>query len=389
MLIGILIAFLLFLLGTLAYSWNNSLFAPAFISNVLWGTFVLLYNITNNGLYPLGEKFYIGILLWSILFTFGCWLIQAKQFSASDFIPSKLVLNIYFCLVLLLAPIAMIKIYQKAAEGPTDILFFNLRLLSTNPEDFDFSLGIYGYVYSLAAISLLAEFLANKGKIYKNIKIIILIILNVGLSILTVSRTSFFFLVVSIFIIYAFKTKVKLKHFVYVFGGIVFLFVGMTFLKDSFDDGVNIGDSFFLYLFSGMAAFETLRPAPEDYDFGANVFRIFYAIGKSMGLHTEPVSNILEYVSVPEKTNVYTFLYPFYRDFGYLGIVIFGFLYGLLFQFMYINAHLNKGYYLLFYSYLVSVLLFQFLGDTLVTNLSMSLQYLIFSLFAFKKLKTT
>lgn len=389
MLIGILVAFFLFLLGILAYRWNNSLFAPAFISNVLWGTFVLLYNITNNGLYPLGEKFYLGILLWSIMFTLGCWLVKGKNFSVADFVPNKFVLNIYFCLVVILAPIAMLKIYQKASEGPTDILFFNLRLLNTNPEEFDFSLGIYGYVYSLAAIALLAEFLANKGKLYKNIKIIILIILNIGLSILTVSRTSFFFLVISLFIIYAFKSKVKLKHFAYVFAGIVVLFVGMTFLKDSFDDGVNIGDSFFLYLFSGMAAFETLKPAPEDFDFGANVFRIFYAIGKSIGLDTEPVNNILEYVSIPEKTNVYTFLYPFYRDFGYIGILIFGFLYGLLFQFMYSNAHLKKGYYLLFYSYLVSVLLFQFLGDTLVTNLSMSLQYLIFSVLAFKKLKTT
>ena len=372
-----------------AFRLNSSLYAPAFISNILWGTFVLLYNITNNGLYPLGEKFYIGILLWSILFTFGCWFIQDKKISIGEFTPNKIVLNIYFFVVLIVSPLAMLKIYQKASEGPTDILFFNLRLLNTNPEEFDFSLGIYGYVYSLAAIALLAEFLANKGKIYKNIKIIVLIILNIGLSILTVSRTSFFFLVISIFIIYAFKSKVRLKHFAYVFAGIITLFVGMTFLKDSFDDGVNIGSSFFLYLFSGMAAFETLKPAPEDFDFGANVFRIFYAIGKSIGLDTEPVSNILDYASVPEKTNVYTFLYPFYRDFGYIGIIIFGFLYGLLFQFMYLSAQAKKGFYLIFYSYLFSVLIFQFIGDTLVTNLSMSLQYLIFSILAFKKLKIT
>ena len=136
-----------------------------------------------------------------------------------------------------------------------------------------------------------------------------------------------------------------------------------------------------------MTAFETLTPAPADYDFGANVFRIIYAIGKSLGFGTEPVSNILDYVSVPEKTNVYTFLYPFYRDFGYLGILIFGFLYGLLFQFIYKNARSSKGFYLIFYSYLVSVLLFQFLGETLVTNLSMSLQYLFFSILIFKRIK--
>ena len=384
MLIGILVACILFLLAFIAYGWNDDLFSPVFISNVLWGIFVLLYNVTSNGLYPLGEKFYLAILLWSFLFTIGGWLVKKDNVKFREFVPNTLVLNIFFVVVILIAPITMMKIYQKASEGPTDILFFNLRLLNTNPEDFDFSLGIFGYVYSLAAISLMAEFLANKGKIYKNIKIIILIVINAALSILTVSRTAFFFLLIALFIIYAFKKTVKVKHFLYVIGGIMLLFIGMTFLKDSFDDGVNINDSLALYLFSGMAAFETLEPAPVDYDFGANVFRIVYAIGKSLGFGTEPVSNILDYVSVPEKTNVFTFLYPFYRDFGFLGIGIFGFLYGLLFQFIYKNARKVKGFYLLFYSYLISVLLFQFVGDTLVTNLSMSLQYLFFSILAFK-----
>lgn len=387
MLIGIFVALFLFLLAYISFGWNNHLFAPAFISNVLWGTFVLLYNITDNGLYPLDEKFYLGLLLWSVLFTFAAWLVNQKSVVEKDFVPNRLVLNIFFVIVVMVAPITMWKIYQKAMEGPTDVLFFNLRQLSTNPEEYDFSLGIFGYVYSLAAIALMGEFLANKGKIYKNFKIIVLIILNAGLSILTVSRTAFFFILISLFIIYAFKNTVKIKHFFYVFAGIIILFVGMTFLKDSFDDGVNISSSFFVYLFSGMTAFETLTPAPADYDFGANVFRIIYAIGKSLGFGTEPVSNILDYVSVPEKTNVYTFLYPFYRDFGYLGILIFGFLYGLLFQFIYKNARSSKGFYLIFYSYLVSVLLFQFLGDTLVTNLSMSLQYLFFSILLFKRIK--
>lgn len=386
MVIGVLVAFLLLILALVSYNWTNDLFSPAFISNVMWGAFVLLYNFTNNGLYPLGGMFYSAILLWSFVFTLGAWLVNKNKMSSQSFVPNKTILNLFFIIVVLAAPVTMFKIYEKASEGPTSVLIFNLRLLNTNPEEFDFSLGIWGYVYSLAAIALMGEFLANKGKFYKNIKLLILIFINVGLSILTVSRTSFFFLLIALFIIYAFKKTVKLKHFIYVFVGILVLFVGMTFLKDSFDDGVNIGNSFALYLFSGMTAFETLKPSPVDYDFGANVFRLIYAIGKSLGFNTEPVSNILEYVSVPEKTNVYTFMYPFYKDFGYLGIGIFAFLYGVLFQYIYMKARLNKAYYLIFYSYLISVLLFQFLGDTLVSNLSMSLQYFFFSFLIFKRI---
>ena len=385
MVIGILVASFLFLLGIVSYNLNKNLFAPGFVSNMMWGAFVLLYNLTNNGLYPLGEMFYTGILLWSTIFTIATWLIGEKRISLKEYVPNRAVLNIFFIIVVLAAPVTMFKIYETASKGPTPILLFNLRLLNTNPEEFDFSLGIWGYVYSLAAIALMGEFLANKGKLYKNLRFIILVLINTGLSILTVSRTAFFFLLIALFIIYAFKTTVKLKHFIYVFAGIILLFIGMTFLKDAFGDGVDLGNSFALYLFSGMTAFETLKPSPVDYDFGANVFRIVYAIGKSIGFNVEPVSNILDYVSVPEKTNVYTFLYPFYKDFGYLGIAIFSLLYGVLFQTVYLNAKKNKGFHLIFYSYLISVLLFQFLGDTLVTNLSMSLQYFFFAFLSFRR----
>ena len=384
MVIGILVAAFLFLLAFVSFGWNKHLFSPAFLSNFMWAVFVLLYNIAGHSLYPLWEQFYLCIILWNLFFTLGSYLINQKRIEEKTFYFRTTVLNIYFILVVLLAPVAMYQTYQKAMEGPTDVLFFNLRLLSTNVDGSDFSLGIIGYVYSLAAVALMLEFLNNKGKYYKNIKIIVLLILNIGLSILTVSRTSFFFLIISLFVIFAFKTKVKTKHFLYVFGAIVALFVGMTFLKDSFDDGVNISDSFSLYLFSGMAAFETVTVAPADYDFGANVFRIFYAVGKSLGLGTEPVTNILDYVSIPEKTNVYTFMYPFFRDFGYWGIIVFGFLYGILFQFIYLNARNSKAFFLVFFAYLISVLLFQFLGDTLMTNLSTSLQYFIIARLAFK-----
>lgn len=86
---------------------------------------------------------------------------------------------------------------------------------------------------------------------------------------------------------------------------------------------------------------------------------------------------------VPEETNTYTNLYPFYVDFGAVGIAVFSVLYGLLYGFLYKKSRTGGKLELILYSISLTFLLMEFIGEFVFTNLSQYLQYITFAAIPF------
>ena len=134
-----------------------------------------------------------------------------------------------------------------------------------------------------------------------------------------------------------------------------------------------------------MPAFE-VNEFSDSQNFGENVFRFFYAIGSSLGIAPPPTKTILAYVSIPYSINVFTVMYPFYKDFKENGLLFFGVFFGVFSQYIYINAKIKNGFYLIIYTLLFLSLVFQFFADIIFSNLSYTIQYIIISRLSFKKI---
>jgi oligosaccharide repeat unit polymerase len=92
----------------------------------------------------------------------------------------------------------------------------------------------------------------------------------------------------------------------------------------------GIAYSFYWYLASPTAALnEFLADFQSSFDLGQNTFLPFWKWLSRFGVLPEPwVSAYGEYVFIPYPANVYTYLRPFYEDFGIWGVAVLPYLLG-------------------------------------------------------------
>jgi len=95
----------------------------------------------------------------------------------------------------------------------------------------------------------------------------------------------------------------------------------------------------YLYLTASIPSLDKVLAGPPEYTLGAQTFLPVTKIA-SMILGFEAPREILPFVDTPFSNNTYTFLYPYYMDFGFAGIVAGPFVVGLLT--MYANVALMQ-----------------------------------------------
>mgnify|MGYP003296650296 CR=1 FL=1 len=81
-----------------------------------------------------------------------------------------------------------------------------------------------------------------------------------------------------------------------------------------------------------------------------------------------------------EKTRKYisyTGIYPFYKDFGLIGVACFAIILGLLFGYLFKSSEDGSEFAFVIYTILSGVLIMSFVGDTFFTILSQNIQYFI------------
>lgn len=391
----LIICMIFYAISYITYKINSRIINPLFIVPFLWATIILLYNLIPHILYPLQNQFLVGIFLWVVSFVLGGFLINYTLEKLPILTPrlfNRQVFSIYYLIIILFAPLSIYLLVVEALKADIQYLFLMLRSLNTGSEEMENPMGALGYIFNFAFAGLLLQ-VQNYNSTIKGERrrLNILIFLNVLLSIATVARTAFLFTGLSIFIVLYLNGKIKRKHYLVLLFSFVLIMLAMTLIRsisatDSSEE-TSLSNTISIYLFGGLPAFDTVS---VDYygQFGSNVLRFFYAVLNAFGGNFVVNKTIYDYVNVPVMTNVYTVMYPFYRDFGFYGISIFGFIYGFLFQGLYKFALNNYKLAQLTFAYIFPMLLMQFFGEYLFSNFSIFFQMLmIFSIPYFIKLK--
>ena len=401
-LIFIVVALILYLM-TRQYS------DPMVLVAASWGVTLFLYGIIDHGMPSLSLNLYLIVFLWTISLLLGISLfnyhkskkfVQQKVLFFSDFYnikDNKIIrknLNVYFWIsVICFFPQVYIS-YKQAISGGENI-FLNMRLASAGLIESEYNVGIFGYGKTFTIVTLLVHLLIHRMGQSK-IRIYILFFMYFVLSILAVGKSQFLFLIISMILVWSFTKKISKKTILI---GFTFLLITFSMLQlarsNEEDDQDNVvSGMFYTYLFGGLPALDQVTSSEmQSSEFGQNSLQFFQRFIKAFGDHSKKAENTNEnditydgYLFVPNPTNVLTIIGPFWLDFRYYGVVIFGFLYGILFGFLYKKTMQLHIYGIVTYCLFVSSLVLPFFGEFIFAYLSYFIQVFILSYFVDKSI---
>ena len=357
-------------------------YAPSVLASGVWLVSLVAYSWIDHGLHPLTNETCSMITYWLALFCIPCWCVQSVYIKPlfKDIRTSVTARDIYYYLTLFTLPLMVFSVLLVVARSGGNP-FSALRDANVAEDNGIRTTGFFvifwmvSYIMELQVVSK-----KNLGRV------VLLFLVNLFYAFISMGKMNFMILFLASAIILTRQKILKLWHLA--IGGIVmiFLFVGIQTIRGSFTTPKKFAA---LYLTSSLGNLNTnLKPESAEH-WGENTFRLFYALKSSMdGGLTKPVDPILEFkrVEVGEfvfGSNTYTTLYPFYKDFGKTGVMVFAVILGLLFGYLFKTSEDNSDFALVFYAILVGSIVMQFIGDTFFTVLSQNIQYLVAALLPF------
>jgi len=364
---------------------SKNIFAPATLVSALWLLCVLAYNLYPHNLFPLKGQFYTGISIWVGIFTLSSLFTQSifqKSNNTED--PNLSFRNFYFFITLITFPYMLWYIYNLLSElGLLNNIFINLRSVAQGNIKGLQEGTSKNYFAPLWLVAYIIELLHFKKK--RIWILIFLLFVNISWAFLIMSKMAFLNIFVATIIVLFFKNKIKTKTILI---SLAALFVFFTYFQILRSNKVELKNSkhydlFTLYVLAGMPAFETIQPNSSEY-FGQNSLRFFDAVAYKTGLtNRKPQNPILKFVVVNKNkniyTNVYTTLYPYFKDFGFMGIFYFALFIGFFYGYIYKKALKKDNPMIVTYSILFTALFTQFMNETTFTTISFLIQILILS----------
>lgn len=387
---------ILLLISCLSYKKSKTVLAPTVISTASWGGVLLLFSLFGTSLYPLSVSCLWVIMLWNVSLYCGAFLFSYTNIVSAA--PQGLhfynwVRKVYFYISIIGSiPTLYITLKSASAAGFAD-LSYSLRMVNTGLVETEYSLGVFSYVYTFAYISFMIElFSAVSGEDNKK-KLFLIGVVNIAFSVVTVSKSSFFFLLIASMVLFSSKMKITLKKNIII--GIVL--VTIMFAVQSSRNGAQqdagdiVTELFSGYVLSGIPAFDQIQNSGMTSKVpGQYTLAFFDNMKRKMGINVpkekECNNDITEYgyLYTPFPTNVYTVIGPFWLDYGCKGIIIISFIIGSLSGYFYKLFIRKNKWGTIVYAYLYCVLALQFFGEYIFTNLSYLIQLIILSILACK-----
>lgn len=357
-------------------------YAPSVLASGVWLVSLMAYSWIDYGLHPLTNETCSIITYWLALFCIPCWCVQSVYIKPmfKDIRTSVTARDIYYYLTLFTLPLMVFSVLLVVARSGGNP-FSALRDANVAEDNGIRTTGFFvifwmvSYIMELQVVSK-----QNLGRV------VLLFLVNLFYAFISMGKMNFMILFLASAIILTRRKILKLWHLA--IGGVVmiFLFVGIQTIRGSYTTPKKFAA---LYLTSSLGNLNTnLKPESAEH-WGENTFRLFYAFKSALdGGHTKPVDPILEFkrVEVGEfvfGSNTYTALYPFYKDFGKTGVMVFAVILGLLFGYLFKTSEDNSDFALVLYAILAGSIVMQFIGDTFFTVLSQNIQYLVAALLPF------
>ncbi|MEA4967759.1 MAG: O-antigen polymerase [Bacteroidaceae bacterium] len=396
----IVLVLLLFILAFIGYYKAKNYITPEVLSPASWGLVLLLYLTVDHGMYNISDKTLFIIALWNISLLTGIYFvrytnivtIKNKKYT-TEFNYS--IRKLYYLITIFGFFPTLYIIYKQATSINAGNLFFNLRMVNTGIIESEYSLGIFEYIITFAFVSYMIElFTYIKSKNKK--RVIILFIINFIFAISTMAKTTFLFLFLSTLIVVAYNRKVSIKGIIITLLVIFFLMNSIQFLRTDTGDGTDnkregVTNMFNTYVFGGIVALDQIvNSSMKSKNEGQNSLVFIDNVKSKIGLRDkvpkEYVNSIAYegYFYTPYPTNVYTVIGPFWLDYSYKGVIVFSFIIGLFAGYFYKLAVRGVSWGIILNAYFLCVLILQFFGEYIFTNMSYLLQLIILCFIAYK-----
>ncbi|MCR5497365.1 MAG: oligosaccharide repeat unit polymerase [Paludibacteraceae bacterium] len=376
----IIVVCLFFVFGGLYCSKNNP-FAPSVITPMLWMCCMLLYLTVDHRLPTLSTAFCVTLLCWIASITISSLLTQSVTYKQDQYNDvGFFVRNVYLVLAIIAFP-SLIRFAQIAiVNGSSGNWALDLRLAALGRgSGFEEPYG--GWQIVIWPVSYMLELLCFKKKTWWRFAIPLTIYFLFG--VVTMSKMVFLSIFLYTGSILFFKKVIRLKHFVMAMVPLAILFISLQMVRHSSQFSAVSSDFIRTYILGNMSAFDTLRPCSAEH-FGENTFRLFYAVLYKTGLSsTEPVDVILPWIEKPLVTNTYTGMYPFYVDFGVVGVIIFAIILGGIYGWTFKKAQCGSNFNILVYAVFSQIVFTQYVADMLFSNTAIYVKMILLLLIPF------
>lgn len=359
---------------SLALSKDNIL-APGVLTPLIWLAVICLYAILPHSLPPIQSQFLLAISLWICTLCIGSLSAQSLRYESLACEASLPIRNLYLIITILTFPLILLWA-KNAIETGTGSIVFRLRsaAVGRTQENGESYGGLYILVWQVSYLLELAHYKRNQLW-----RVLIAACIYLSFPLITFARASLLIFIVQTGAFLFFTKRVSFSKLL--IGMVAFLM--LAFAIQAIRSGTRVDNQegrngvLSLYVLGNMCSFDTLEPCSSKH-WGENVFRIFYAIRYKLGLSsTEPIRPILPWITKPLATNTYTTLYPFFIDFGYYGIGIFGFLFGCIYGCLFKKAQSLQKLPILVYIYILTILIMQYVAETFLTNLSGHIKFFV------------
>lgn len=357
-------------------------YAPTNLMLGVWLVSLVSYAYFDQGLHPLKSNIVWALALWLIVFCAGAWLIQSLYIKPIfDKVESSVpVRDILYYFTLGSIPVMILWVIWIVARGDANV-FSALRDANVT--------GVYGvrtasFFVLIWMVSYIVELLViSRHNIWR---VLVLFLANLFYAVVSMGKMNFMILFLATAIIMSSRGLLKFKHLLVAFACLLTSFVAIQMVRGSYTNPRHFTA---LYLTSSLANLDqNVQPSSSE-QVGENTGRFFYALRSALdGGRTEVVNPILDFQwayvgNLKYYSNTYTALYPFYKDFGWMGVVGFAWILGVIFGYLFKSAEDGSHLALVMYAILAGTIVMQFIGDTFFTILSQNIQYFIVALIPF------
>lgn len=350
-------------------------FAPWGITLLVWIFIISMYTFVDHGLYDADNQFVKAILIWNTGFCLSSYIAFriTPAYSGETWAKNYKAINILKWICVLLVPFMVYKSVTFAlSNGSIADLVYNLRQ-QTVVDDYGFSLGPLIYLVHVAYVLLLVTI---DETTIKRKQFWLALILCLAFFIVTMSKLTLFMIIIGILYLLYKHNKISLRPILLC--GCAFFVLGLLFTnlrttdsggESSFDFIDLVG----MYVVSPVISFCYETPCSATL-WGENTFRGYYTIMHALGFESHVPLQFQEWVSVPIPTNVFTMMSPYFKDFGYTGLMVLSVLEGLFMGFVYKKSETGQNIMRLIYTYLLTLLILQFFDELFLVGLSNFIQ---------------
>ncbi|RLC12253.1 MAG: hypothetical protein DRH43_02110 [Deltaproteobacteria bacterium] len=401
---------LISLIGFMAviYYYQRDVIYPAFVFCFIWTIQIAGLIIFQNLFIPLSPDVLLIVLTGILFFTIGCFVGSRKAIYISDKwrltireIQCNKIFHIVAIIILLWALWNIYLIASNVWSGDSLLLkLISLRKAIGKDRTPGGYFGIFSYFSSIVfVLTILAFFSKMKAdkKVFKyEIVFYLYLIIFLGMSFFSTGRGNMLKIFIVIAFSYIYLVRPKPKKFCKVFFLLVFFAFflfwsgGILLHKGDNSNFYSVLKSIALYQFSPLPALSIFLQSKHDLFFGQYTFRFFPAVLKAIGFDVEVKKRVLDFVHIPNRTNIYTFYYSYISDFGVISVGFFPFIIGLIHGQIYKKALLAKNNDFIGFIFVVSFLplLNSTGGEAYFSMLSTWIQYLFFAYIFTRKMST-